>query len=592
MRSIILLVFVISCLPVAAQVARHTYHDADKKYIKERYQVKDTISNILHGKYISYYLNGNVESRGQFTDNETVGVWEFFYETGNLKMRGILKQNSNYGFWEYFYESGKKSMEGTINGRIREGEWKTFYENGQVKEVGEYANNKRTGLWLNYFEDGVKKGEITYNDDYGRFTEYYHSGKVLAEGPKMGTKQVGHWRYFSESGVIQSEGNFENNKRHGLWTMYHENGNVAAKGSYEYGEPSGDWEYFFDTGTKRASGSFEDGQKHGVWVSFSLEGVKLSEGNYNKGTGEYREYYPDGKLKLKGMVINEKREGKWEYYATDGKREGECEYKNGKGIYKGFYPDGSLRTKGEVEDDQKTGTWEMYDRDGTLKGYYKPIYEDKKMAKEISDLVITRERLSSKIQRGFGYFDERSNEFKGLIVAGNPVMTFVGRFPMGVEFYAERRLGHEFEFIGIRDPFFQADEHIATGKLFERGYAIAVKQKLYNPIKVGMWYFGHEIRFTNIGHFTNIILPSNPGNTVTISASEQRIQYGFLLGYRLMQRTDKSGFTMDIFGSLDVGYRGVDVEKNFEVYFENVSQSVFITTFHVGLNLGNVFSAR
>ncbi|MDZ7648799.1 MAG: hypothetical protein U5K54_17385 [Cytophagales bacterium] len=106
---------------LAQGIARYSYHDADKLNPKEIYHVKDTIQNILHGRYISYFLNGNMESKGQFVNNESSGVWEFYYETGNIKMRGILRQNSNYGVWEYFYENGQKSMEGTINNKLREG---------------------------------------------------------------------------------------------------------------------------------------------------------------------------------------------------------------------------------------------------------------------------------------------------------------------------------------------------------------------------------------------------------------------------------------------------------------------------------------
>ncbi|MFY7919344.1 MAG: hypothetical protein ACOVOF_08510 [Chryseotalea sp.] len=63
---------------VAQLFTRRSYHDAEKKYIKEIYQVKDTIKNILHGRYVSYHVNGTLESKGQFTNNETTGVWEFF----------------------------------------------------------------------------------------------------------------------------------------------------------------------------------------------------------------------------------------------------------------------------------------------------------------------------------------------------------------------------------------------------------------------------------------------------------------------------------------------------------------------------------
>ena len=70
---------------------------------------------------------------------------------------------------------------------------------------------------------------------------------------------------------------------------------------------------------------------------------------------------------------------------------------------------------------------------------------------------------------------------------------FAGKFPVRTEFYSQERLGHEFEFIGIRDPFFESDSRVATNKPFERGYAIAIKAKFYNEERVGMWYFGHEV---------------------------------------------------------------------------------------------------
>src|ERR1700750_922427 len=108
-------------------------------------------------------------------------------------MRGIIRQSANYGLWEYFYESGQKSMEGTINGKNREGEWKSYYENGQLKEIGGDKEKKGRGLWKIYYEDGSLKGEADYDDDFGTITEYYHSGKVMGEGPRSGPKNVGHW---------------------------------------------------------------------------------------------------------------------------------------------------------------------------------------------------------------------------------------------------------------------------------------------------------------------------------------------------------------------------------------------------------------
>jgi antitoxin component YwqK of YwqJK toxin-antitoxin module len=591
-RFFVLLILLASAGMVCAQgIMRKTYHDKDRKNIKEIYFVTDTISNTLEGKYISYYLNGLMESKGQFVKNETAGVWEFFYESGGLKMRGILKQNSNYGLWEYFYESGEKSMEGTINGRNREGKWTFYYENGQIKETGEFVQNKREGLWLSYFEDGVRKGEVVYANDFGRYTEYYHTGKVLSEGPRMGTRQVGHWRFYSENGTLAMEGDFENNRRAGEWITYYPSGTPASKGRYENDKPTGHWEYFFDNGKVSSSGEFLGGQRSGYWSAYDPSGNKISEVTYQDGTGEYREYYSSGKLKAKGLQVNNNRVGKWQFFYEDGKLEGDCEYTDGRGTYSGYYPDGSLQTKGEMQNDKRIGMWEIYKHDGTLSGYYRPIYDDQKLSREINELAELRVAASSSPRKtGFTYFDVRSNEFRGIIIAGNPLLTFAGRLPFGVEFYSQERLGHEFEFIGIRDPFFQADDKIAPGKLFQRGYSITIKQKFYNPIRAGMWYFGHEIRFTNKGHFANVTV--SPGGVVTVSASEQRFQYGLLFGYRLMQKNNASGFTIDLFSSVNVGYRSFDEEEQYSSYFKEMNRSHLVTSLHVGLNIGHIFSAR
>jgi antitoxin component YwqK of YwqJK toxin-antitoxin module len=584
--------FVCVSLKIYSQgVTRQTFHDREKIHLKEVYQVKDTLRNILHGRYISYYLNGNIESKGHFTNNETTGVWEFFYETGNLKMRGILRQNANYGLWEYFYESGQKSMEGNINGKNREGEWKTYYENGQVKEIGEYAGSKRIGLWTIYFEDGVLKGEVDYSDDHGTYTEYYHSGKILSEGPRVGLKNVGHWRFFSEDGTIQSEGDFNNGKKHGDWIEYYPSGKNASRGRFENDFTVGKWEYYFEDGSIASQGEYAGGKKAGYWKAMNENGTIKSEVTYDNGHGDYREYHANGKLREKGRLINEKKEGKWEYFYEDGKREGECEFQNNKGTYYGYYANGNLQTKGSLDGDLKVGTWEIYENDGKLSGYYRPFYDDKK-SKDIVDLAKSSKEKKVAKRKSLSHFDARFNEFRGVIVGTNPVMAFAGRLPLAIEFYLQERLGHEFEFIGIRDPFFRSDVNIPAGKVFERGYAICIRQKLYNQVKAGMWYFGHEIRFTNYAHFINEPVSANIMELFTFSAAEQRIEYGPVLGYRIMKKNNAKGFTIDAFASANAGYRGFDVDNHYRSYFEDVKQTRLSTSFHFGLNFGHVFSFR
>jgi uncharacterized protein len=590
------LLLTIFCGDVLSQgFTKQTYHDKEKKKLKEVYQVKDTIHNILQGKYISYYLNGNIESKGEFENNESTGVWEFYFETGKLKMRGVLWQSANYGLWEYFSEDGHKIMEGIINGKNRLGEWKSYYENGKLKEIGEYKDNKRVGLWMMYFEDGVLKAEVDYKDDLGSVTEYFHSGKVLAQGLRSGTRNTGHWRFFNEDGTLQSEGDYMAGKKNGDWINYFANGKIASKGQYKNDEQIGKWEYYYETGILSSTGEFEDGKKKGYWSFYNSDGTLKSEVTLTNGTGGYKEYYASGKLKVQGNIVNEKREGKWEFFYEDGTREGECDYVKGKGTYKGYYPNGNLQTKGTLDGETKVGTWEIYEADGKLSGYYRPFYDDRKLGKEIADLASkSRINKSNSREKRFTYFSPRFNEFKGVIIGGNPILPFAGLLPVSVEFYLQGRLGHEFEFVGIRDPFFMADKNIALDKVYSRGYSISIKQKFYNPLNVGMWYFGHEIRFTNLGHFTNVANPitKNPNSFFTVSATDQRIEWGILIGYRVMKSIRSKGFTIDAFASADIGYRGFNVDGTNADKFSEVEQSNLSNSFHFGLNFGNVFSFK
>lgn len=105
-----------------------------------------------------------------------------------------------------------------------------------------------------------------------------------------------------------------------------------------------------------------------------------------------------------------------------------------------------------------------------------------------------------------------------------------------------------------------------------------------------MWYFAHEIRFSNLGHYVNIELNSAMPSMVTITAPEQRVEYSLLLGYRLMQRLKRDGFTLDAFVGYGVGYRDVSIDDQSKVYFNSISTNHFSQVVRFGFNIGYSFS--
>ncbi|MEQ8928215.1 MAG: membrane-binding protein, partial [Fulvivirga sp.] len=339
--------------------------------------------------------------------------------------------------------------------------------------------------------------------------------------------------------------------------------------------------------------------KSGHWGLFYEDGLSKGEVVFNEGTGEYKEYYKNGNIRLIGTIVNDKHEGVWKYYYEGGELEGECDFTNGRGEYYGYYPDGTLQTKGTIEENsKKVGRWELYKNDGTLSGYYKPIYDQPIENQQVIETKVKRNKqygvgaYKYKGKRKFNYFDAKGNEFQGLIMSFNPFATFIGRIPFGMEFYMQERLGHEFEFEGIRDPFFTEDFDVPLGEVFTRGYSVSIRQKFYNKTSrnYALWYFGHELRFSNESHFVNTQNILFPDNVVRASASEQRVEYMLLLGYRLIQNTRDKGFTIDLFVGAGSGYRNFENDPNFSEAFDSLEKGKITFAYTFGVNFGYNFS--
>ncbi|UII24870.1 hypothetical protein LVD15_16350 [Fulvivirga maritima] len=578
---------------VQAQYVQYTYHDDDKEQIKEIFHVKDTISNTLEGKYQSYYINGNLESLGSFANNETVGVWEFFYEDGKLKMRGDLEPGSSDGYWEYFFESGIKNMEGRIKDRKRVGEWSIYYESGELKEKGIFREGRREGLWEFYYEDGRKKGSIDYAGGKGLFTEFYPTGESKAEGPRVGSVNNGLWKYYYKDGSLQAEGNYNGDEKSGIWKYYHRNGQVSATGEFDNNKPSGEWQYYFENGKLSSTGNFSKGKKDGLWSLYYPDGTLKGESVFDKGSGTYKEFYETGELKIEGKIEDGLYTGLWKYYYEDGVLEGECEFEDGIGEYTGYFHDGTtVQTIGTIENGKKIGKWKLFGEDGELSGYYHPVYgkgtikRDELREKERANYGIADYKFKGKKR---SYFEPKRNEYRGFIVSLSPLSMFVNRLPCGMELYMEERMGFEFEFEGVRDPFFEDDNDVPLYDNYKRGYRLALKQKFYNPFnEYGMWYFGHVVRFSNLNHYANVI--SQPENVIRVHAKEHRVEYSLMLGYRLIQSTSEGGFTADAFISGGGGYRSYSEDDYAGRAFDSLDKGSVSFAYNFGLNIGYSFS--
>ena len=488
----------------------------------------------------------------------------------------------------------------------REGNLKYYYENGNLKFQGNYKENKKNGIWNYFYEEGDLKAQAFYKNDKGQYKEFYNNGKIKAEGINIEGQSDSTWIYYHENGMVKAMGDYSCGKRFGPWFYYHDNETLSAEGNFIDGKKEGKWIYYHENGEISSEGALHEGKKEGYWKIFGENGVFKAEGEFKHNDGKYTEYYESGKIKAEGSIIDGKNHGSWIYYYEDGTKEGQCEYINGDGEYSGYYKDGSIKMKGKIKNGINVGLWELFKGDGSLAGYYRPYYEENKPIYKLvekknpprGNYLKPAYKYKNYKSR---YFDPVINEYTGRILATNPLAPFIGQLPISFEYYFEERLGFEVLATILRDPFYTSEENVELNKVYDRGFNIALKQKFYHPEgKLGMFYFGHEVRLTLLKHYANVIdSVSVPHNQIKINTQETKFEYALFVGDRWMRlsgeryKNSSSGITIDAFVGFGFGYRLFEKKypnnPEYDQIFKDVNDSKFVISPRFGMNIGFVF---
>ena len=602
MKSILFIIIsVLTLNSIRAQELVRSYYDDAETQLKEEFYVVSKTDPALQGAYASFYETGGIKSEGFFENNVSTGLWTFYYSNGKPRMAGEIRDGKNFGAWTYYFDSGKKKMAGLIIEGNREGPWVLYYKNEAKQSEGKFISNKRTGTWIHYFESGGVKAKETYNDSVSTYIEYFRSGEVAMKGVKVNEKKEGAWEYYFEDGEVQAKGNYLNGQKSGTWKHYNDMGGLEAEGQYAGGQPQGMWLYYHVDGSLAAEGKLQVGEKDGSWRMYYNDGTLKGEGSYASGTGPYKEYYKDGKLKIQGPLVNGKNDGKWQYFYESGELEGDCVFKNGQGNYVGYYNSGEVKMKGRIENDLKVGIWEFYEQDGSIAGYYKPHYEEGEATFFLAEEVEEQKTLSEKRrttrgtyvykQKKKGYFNPNRNEFKAWIIDYNPIAPLFNRFPLGLEYYMEERLGYELLLQYHRDPFFKSVQSVPDGELLTEGFSGSIRQKFYHKeMRIGVPYFGQELRYTYLQHRANM------DGEIINGAQESKYEYALLVGLRYFKNRRENGFALDVYAGFAAGYR--DYQQSYEAPdpsmdpFSSLNKNNFAYSVRLGVNLGFVLGGR
>lgn len=149
-------------------------------YLRYRFYKKN---DLLHGKHIEFFENGNIQQETDYLDGKKNGVCKIYYKSGEIKLEGSFINNSQHGKTISYYKTGQVFREcqmgqGKIIGITQE-----FFKNGNIKFTSfenkyvffndesfkvceiKLDNLKPIGIWKNYRIDGSTQYEIDFNYD-------------------------------------------------------------------------------------------------------------------------------------------------------------------------------------------------------------------------------------------------------------------------------------------------------------------------------------------------------------------------------------------------------------------------------------------
>lgn len=140
---------------------------------------KDNLTR--HGKYESYYPNGQVKEICFFANDTLHGQRTFFFENGVTDFIENYDHGSFEGVFQKFYPSGQLSNEGTYHQNKMSGVWKRWYESGELWEAVHFEDNNENGPYKIYHKNGQVAIEGTFiwgENDHGEVRKYDDNGQL------------------------------------------------------------------------------------------------------------------------------------------------------------------------------------------------------------------------------------------------------------------------------------------------------------------------------------------------------------------------------------------------------------------------------
>lgn len=134
-------------------VKKH-YLDYDTPFEEITFLTKKLL--IKNGPYNSYYKNGNLKTKGIFTNNLKENIWETFYENNKISNTSTYKNNTLHGNYIDYKRNGNIET-GSYNNGEKNALWSYTNEQNQLTKTVSYSKGLREGKTTLYHANGNKK---------------------------------------------------------------------------------------------------------------------------------------------------------------------------------------------------------------------------------------------------------------------------------------------------------------------------------------------------------------------------------------------------------------------------------------------------
>lgn len=157
---------------------RETNNSVDAKYF--RVGIRDSLGR-WQGQVRDYYINGDLQMRGRYTDNLRDGIFIYYSDHRTYASAGRYARERAVGRWKTYHWNGEPESEmyrepqyfmNTVWDSLGQkqvsggnGEYKKWYANGNLRERGNYVQGKREGFWFGYHENGKPYYKEQYSNN-------------------------------------------------------------------------------------------------------------------------------------------------------------------------------------------------------------------------------------------------------------------------------------------------------------------------------------------------------------------------------------------------------------------------------------------